>query len=566
MGKANKDKGAWLRGSLAEVMGKALLCALLLGWGPLYGEELDQAAVEQVEGYTESLANQLHDLSLLVLDREVDGMAAHAAADLEAWGLPVHVGEPRPQGTWVAVWDTLAGARVSGRAGWVEDWRRYLVQFAAIEDVRFKVKQAHFEEGQVVRAAALVYLALVGRDPAGRRQWVEAKAHLEAVLGAEERWSIDYFDLKKYAARVARFELFSEVARPAGVYRVVPRFGQPGNQAFMAHGIAVADVDQDGWVDALATGPGQNFLYLNQGDGTFADRAADAGVQFSPPANGPLFLDRDNDGDVDLFLATPGFQLLFDNRLRPDGAPDFIDVSQEAGVAYPAQGYSAAAADIDQDGWADIYVSSYNQYGTIMPNSWSQATNGTPNLLFVNRGDGTFAEAAASRGVADSRWSYAAVFADVDEDGDPDLYVANDFGENGYYRNDGAVFVDAAGELGLSDPGNGMGASFGDFDNDGHLDLHVTNMSSTAGNRILQRLFPDAATQMDQTRVLNKLAAGNTLFRNVGGGQFEDVSQAVGPFGAGWAFGGGFVDFDNDGWEDLHAPNGFISGKSLKDT
>ncbi|MDP6446049.1 MAG: VCBS repeat-containing protein, partial [Pirellulaceae bacterium] len=96
-------------------------------------------------------------------------------------------------------------------------------------------------------------------------------------------------------------------------------------------------------------------------------------------------------------------------------------------------------------------------------------------------------------------------FADFDDDGDLDLYVANDFGENGYYRNDGAVFVDAAGELGLSDPGNGMGASFGDFDNDGHLDLHVTNMSSTAGNRILQRLFPDAATQMDQTRVLNKL-------------------------------------------------------------
>ncbi len=235
-------------------------------------------------------------------------------------------------------------------------------------------------------------------------------------------------------------------------------------------------------------------------------------------------------------------------------------------MAYPAQGFSAVAADVDQDGWSDIYVTSYNQYGTVMPNSWSRATNGTPNLLFVNRGDGTFTEQAESRGVADGRWSYAASFADLDEDGDQDLYVANDFGENGYYRNEGGYFTDRAEEVGLLDPGNGMGVSVGDFDNDGRLDLHVSNMSSTAGNRILSRLFPDGVKQLDETRVLNKLAAGNTLFRNLGSGSFEDASQAAGPFGAGWAFGGGFVDFDNDGWQDLHAPNGFISGKSLKDT
>ncbi len=84
-----------------------------------------------------------------------------------------------------------------------------------------------------------------------------------------------------------------------------------------------------------------------------------------------------------------------------------------------------------------------------------------------------------------------------------------------------------------------MGVSVGAFDNDDRLDLHVSNMSSTAGN---------------------------TLFRNLGSGSVEDASQAAGPFGAGWVFGGDFVDFDNDGWQDLHAPNGFISGKSLKDT
>ena len=91
-------------------------------------------------------------------------------------------------------------------------------------------------------------------------------------------------------------------------------------------------------------------------------------------------------------------------------------------------------------------------------------------------------------------------------------------------------------------------------------------MSSTAGNRIIKRLFPDEATQLEDTRVLNKLAAGNTLFANLGDGQFKDVSASTGPFSAGWSFGGGFVDFDNDGWEDLHSPNGFISGKGLKDT
>ena len=85
----------------------------------------------------------------------------------------------------------------------------------------------------------------------------------------------------------------------------------------------------------------------------------------------------------------------------------------------------------------------------------------------------------------DPRWGYAAAFADMDGDADPDLYVANDFGHNALYENVGGRFVDVAAERGVLDPGNGMGVSFGDFQNDGHLDLHVTNMSSTAGNRIL---------------------------------------------------------------------------------
>ena len=158
---------------------------------------------------------------------------------------------------------------------------------------------------------------------------------------------------------------------------------------------------------------------------------------------------------------------------------------------------------------------------------------------------------------------YAAAFADLDEDGDLDLYVANDFGENAYYRNDGNRFEYIAEQAGLKDPGFGMGVSFGDPDNDGDLDLHITNMSSTAGKRILARLYPDAHPD---GQFLDKLASGNSVYENLGDGTFRDMSAKLGGFPAGWAFGGGFLDFDNDGWEDIYTPNGFVSGKSMKDT
>jgi hypothetical protein len=88
-------------------------------------------------------------------------------------------------------------------------------------------------------------------------------------------------------------------------------------------------------------------------------------------------------------------------------------------------------------------------------------------------------------------------------------------------------------------------------------------MSSTAGNRILKRLMPDATPDGE---VLKKLAAGNSLFENQGDGTFKNVAQRAGGFSAGWAYGGGFLDFDNDGWEDSFSVNGFVSGKTMKDT
>jgi len=540
---------------------------------------VDQIQLDRIEDWSEEFANQLHDLSLAIKERDVEGLAAHFDPGLQATGWPAPGGEQDSLIKWVATVESAWTAEAVGRFDFLRGWMAYLAGFSEIEDVRLKVKKADFTaDTDTLRVAASVYLSIIGRNQpgqhqSGQRAWVEAKAAVGAARARGETgesgqtgWRIDQFEFTSFDSRVTDTDLFSEVAVSAGVFHAVPPFGSPGNPEFGAHGVAVHDVDGDGLLDVFTTGLGENFLYINRGDGTFENRAQATGLKTTPSATSPLFLDYDNDGDSDLFLSATGMQMLFENQLLPSGQLAFVDVSFEANVDRPAQGFSAVSADVNGDGFPDVYVASYNRYGRVMPDSWSLASNGTPNLLFINQGDGRFEERASAWNVADSRWSYAAHFGDLNGDGRVDLYVANDFGENGLYLNEGDSFRASARELDMLDPGNGMGLSMGDYDNDGLLDLHVTNMSSTAGNRILKRLFPDEGDYLEGTQVLTKLAAGNTLFRNLGGGKFEDVSAQIGPLASGWAWGGGFVDFDNDGWQDIHSPNGFISGKSLKDT
>ncbi len=578
-----------------------LLTALSGGLFQTYGQDdpsrttdkvtIDRNRLEVIEELSESLANDLLQLSVLTRDRDISGMADFFPPQLSAKPFPSRPLPTQNQVKWIGIhnWAMADGkdflmsktsaelnnSKITGKE-FLNGWSEFLEHFSEIEDARFKVKEANFadnaksvigaeqptaEVGATGRARVAFYV--IGRDISGKREWARGVFWANVRADKNKHWQFDSFEFASFDSMVAATDIFSEVGVPAGVGAISPAFGTPENSGFVWHGAAAGDFNNDGWVDLFVVGANRNYLYLNDKTGSFKDVSSEAGVEILASGSAPLVFDYDNDGDQDIFISAVGQQILLENTFKQTGKLSFNDVSLESGVAKNAIGFSAVAGDVNGDGRLDIYVTSYNRYGQITPDSWFRATNGTSNLLFISQPDGTFREESAKWGVDDKRWSYAAEFSDVNGDGKIDLYVANDFGEKALYINKGDHFTDEAKERGVLDPGNGMGVSFGDYNNDGRLDLHVTNMSSTAGNRILTRLFPNSSAK---DNVLKKLAAGNNLYENTGDGKFKDVTAEVGGFGGGWAWGGGFIDFDNDGWEDIYTPNGFISGKSMKDT
>ena len=442
---------------------------------------LDRKEMVQAEDLSESLANFLLEFSVQVTELSAGDLLPYFDKQVELRLLDKRSGNKSERIKWIEYSHlNLSSGRIFSfeAGGLTKAWKDFLGRFSEMEDARFKIKDSHFtSQDSLVLGDCKIKFFLVGRDLEKKRIWIKGTGHLKAIGSLETRWKIqnlEFDDINLYRSTV---DLFSEISQPVGVDLTLPTYGTPGNDDFVYHGSAATDLDQDGYVDIIATGIKDTYIYLNQGNGTFKNRSWDIGIPPNSRFTAPLPLDFDNDGDTDLFFSSTGTQTLFENRLNPDGELRFFDVSLESRVALPAHGFSAVAGDVNRDGWPDIYVAGYNQYGIVMPNSWHQATNGTPNLLFINQGDGTFKESGEKWGVRDSRWSYAAQFADLTGDGLQDLYVANDFGENAYYVNIDGRFEDRALKSGILDPGNGMGVSFSDYDNDGNLDVLVTNMS-----------------------------------------------------------------------------------------
>jgi len=346
---------------------------------------------------------------------------------------------------------------------------------------------------------------------------------------------------------------------------------------FARYGMAVGDVNGDGLEDVYVCQPGglPNRLYVQAPDGTCEDRSSAAGVDWLDPTGSALFVDLDNDGDQDLAAATIFGLILMENdatgrfERRAVLAPRDMDL------------HALSAADYDGDGDLDLYVSvdfsnrSTTEKGTSAGFVYHDANDGGANVLFRN--DGPRSEAGASRWVftdvtqevgldADNRrHSLAASWEDYDNDGDLDLYVANDYGRNCLYRNEDGHFTNVASSAGVVDFGSGMSVSWGDYDLDGQIDLYVGNMFSSAGNRITRQDRFQPRSGAETRAVYTRFAKGNSLFRNLGDGTFQEVGAETGVEMGRWAWSSIFADLNNDGLEDLLVANGYITTEDTGD-
>jgi hypothetical protein len=324
--------------------------------------------------------------------------------------------------------------------------------------------------------------------------------------------------------------------------------------AALGASVSVTDVDGDGSVDLYFTNSrfgAPNALYRNRGDGTFEDIATQTGLaDLNRPGDGvsmgAVWGDIDNDGREDVLVYRYGYPALYRNI---DGHR-FEDITAESGLRRWVNSNGAVWLDFDRDGLLDLYLTAYFRdvdlwhlaTTRIMHDSFEFATNGGKNLLFRNLGEGRFEDVTDVMGVGSTRWTLAAASADFNDDGWPDIYLANDYGPEELYLNDsGRRFLLTTAGL-ESESKSGMSVTLGDAFNRGRLDAFVTNISERG------YLFQNNNLRLNQMRESGR-------FRNIAEGAIAD---------AGWAWGAQFGDFNNDGSNELFVANGFISADREK--
>jgi len=477
--------------------------------------------------------------------------------------------------------ETVVWRGASGEESIRGRYSRLLELFADIRHAEQRIGRVDWRNPGPLGHRATVHTIIRGSAPDGRRRQLEQRATLH-VRFFDPFWEITSEEVTARTLVTQGLPRFQWATEPAGIDSVHANEASPPFRLFGKHqanpvreasGVAVGDPNGDGCEDLVLAGSPDLVYYRSRCDGTFEDATTEAGLPSPYPAaaSGVVFFDYDNDGWADLFVAAvSGGDRLF----RNEGAGTFVDVSERAGIAAGRWGSMPVVADYDRDGHLDLYIARMGDHEKSSPRPPNDARNGIRGTLLRNQGDGTFVDVSKHAGVDSPGWDMAAAWGDYDGDGWPDLYVANEFGNNRLYRNErDGTFTDRAKEAGALDGGSAMGVTWGDFDNDGDMDLFVSGMHANSGWTLFHPDFPlpvpwyfrvlglfTDAVQIRSDEITDKLSRGSSLLRNEGDGTFVDISDSAGVRDGQWGWAGEFLDYDNDGDLDLYAVNGFITG------
>ena len=361
----------------------------------------------------------------------------------------------------------------------------------------------------------------------------------------EVKWQLNlaYMTLGKYPEGVPASDLIppSAFASKESVGRFTDVAAAAGlNLVSMAGGLIVDDFDNDGLLDIVTSSYNMCehvHFFHNNGDGTFTDRSAEAGLLDELGGLNLIQADYNNDGCMDFLVMRGGWQLpMRMSLMRNNCNGTFTDVTREAGLSQPVSSQTAVWADIDNDGFVDLFMG--NERGTAH--------------LFRNKGDGTFEDISHSAGVDASTFTKAIVSADYDHDGYPDFYVSNLNGDNFLYHNNGnRTFTEVGKKAGVEKPWTSFAAWFFDYDNDGLPDLFVTSYYMSVDEVMRSYLgLPYNAETLK-------------LYKNLGNGNFRDVTKEVGLDRVFMPMAANFGDIDNDGFLDIYMGMGNPSYASM---
>ncbi len=530
-----------------------------------------QRDIWEIENYTFALETYLGKALIEALEqRDREAVARHFRNQFQGRLVSLENDVVRQQGP---IEERIRKRPTNSPAVDQDAFLAYLVEMVnvlgSIQQGRLRVLHLDRDPEEPDHWHALVLITFAGSQPDWPLVFHESEHELtlripdKKVVGRRpiiEQWWIERESLRRSSQR-----LMDEVTEAYGL-NALPLIDNWQVDPAMAQQywsqMAVEDYDRDGWPDiAVATFLGRPYLLHNEQGRSFVEVAESMGLAAWPVddrrlLNLAVWIDYDNDDFPDLLL---GDRLYHNNQ-----GQSFTDVTEQSGLRIDHHAMGAAVADYDCDGLLDLYL--LYQEPIVPPPSGPQpwvgdTESGAENHLWRNEGQGRFRNVTSSSGAGGGlRKSFAATWHFHDGNRFPDLYIANDFGNNVHLQNTGkGAFEDVSRETAMQDFATSMGVTSGDIDNDGAVEIYVANMYSKMGRRIIDHVseidYPDGIYQ----QILGS-CAGNRLYRRSGATyRYQDVSQSYGVNSVGWAYAPAMQDWDGDGWLDIYAATGFMS-------